>query len=258
MSKQKQPYIPFYIGDYIKDTRKLPLSVRGAWVDLLLFMWDEEQRGEIVGTMDEFAGILSCSTSEAEFVVGLLIEKKVCNHEKINGSKIKIISRRMKKDHEISLKRSESGKKSAESKQNTQQNFNKTSTNEPTKIKQNPEYEYKDDNEIKVTSLEGAGNFSFDKNTKLSVTTLEAAEMNQFTHTKNKNTDFVKSQWRIFLTERSNDPPKRWQSISELNKYFLNFLRDKFPKNGTAYQRNNSENGLSKETIEPSGSFGKL
>lgn len=251
----KQPYIPFYIGDYIKDTRRLPLSVRGAWVDLLLFMWDEPKKGEITGTMDEFAGMLSCSKTECEFVVNLLIEKMVCNHEKLPGGKIKIISRRMKKDAEISLKRSLSGKKSSDVRKITQQKFNKTSTNNPTKIQQNPEYDNDIEDEIDINYLEGEGNLSLNLQLPLSKKTLEAAEMNQFTHTKKRNTEFVKSQWLVFLHERMNDPPMD-RTLTDLNRYFLNWIRTKFPKNGTAHSKN--LNGKPVAEVQPEGGFGNL
>lgn len=250
----KQPYIPFYIGDYIKDTRKLPLSVRGAWVDLLLFMWDEPIRGEIIGTIDELSGILSCSQKECDFVVNLLIEKRVCNHEKLPGGKIKIISRRMKKDAEISLKRSQSGKISSEKRAKAQQKSNKQSTKEVTKIQQNPEYDNEYDNEYEINSLEGAGNFSLNTSLQLPANVLEAAERNQFTHTKKRNTDFVKSQWEIFLHERMNDPPK-WKTLNDLTRYFLNWIRDKFPKNGT-HIKNIGIKPIPE--IVPTGNRGKL
>lgn len=83
-------------------------------------------------------------------------------------------------------------------------------------------------------SLEGLGDFSL---IELNSKTLEAAEMNQYDMTKNKNTDFVKSQWRIFLLERSNDPPyKQKENLShhaKLYSHFLNWLRPKKPTNGT-------------------------
>lgn len=256
----KQPYIPFYLGDYIKDTRKLPLAVRGAWVDLLLFMWNEKEKGEIVGTYDEFSSMLGCTRSECEFALALLIEKHICDHEILDGGKIKIISRRMKRDIKKSLIRSESGKKGVEAKKNNKQNNSIQSKFASAKHKQNTDIDYDNEYEDECISFEGAGNFSFDSKTILPVFALEAAEMNQFTHTKNKNTDFVKSQWMIFLKERMNDPPEKkrtYRQIQDLTTYFLNWNRNKFPKNGT-HQRNNSENGISKETIAASGGFGKL
>lgn len=104
----KQPYIPFYIGDYLKDTRVLPLAVRGAWVDLILFMWDAPVRGELLGTYEDFARLLSCTVQEAEFALNLLEAKKTADISK-QGEQIRVCSRRMMKEASISVTRSRAG-----------------------------------------------------------------------------------------------------------------------------------------------------
>lgn len=114
----KQPYIPFYVGDYLKDTRVLPLAVRGAWVDLILFMWDAPVRGELIGTLQEIARMIGCDTSEAKFALDLLNQKKTADIILLTTNEYKIVSRRMKKDAEISAIRSEVGKKGVLSKKN--------------------------------------------------------------------------------------------------------------------------------------------
>jgi len=238
-----------------EDTRRLPLAVRGAWVDILLFMWDEPVKGEIIGTMDEFSGMLSCSRQECDFVVNLLIEKRVCNHEILPGEKIKLISRRMKKDGEISLKRSLSGTLSANSKKESQQAVNKISTNKPTKSQQIPDNDNEYDTDNEITSLEGAGNLSVNLKIPLPPKTLTAAEENQFTHTKKRNTEFIKSQWLVFLHERMNDPPTN-RTTTDLTRYFLNWIRNKFPKNGATHSKSNT--GKPVADIQPDGGFGKL
>ncbi len=114
----KQPYIPFYVGDYLKDTRILPLAVRGAWVDLILFMWDAPVRGELIGTLQEIARMIGCDSSEAKFALDLLNQKKTADIILLTTGEYKIVSRRMKKDAEISAIRSEVGKKGVLSKKN--------------------------------------------------------------------------------------------------------------------------------------------
>jgi hypothetical protein len=90
---------------------------------------------------------------------------------------------------------------------------------------------------------------------------LEAAEMNQFTHTKSLNTDFILSSWKTFLNERVHDPPLKVKGYiknpSELYQYFLNWIRNKFPKkevNGTAHITGTKP----LPTIVGKGGFGKL
>lgn len=102
-----------------------------------------------------------------------------------------------------------------------------------------------------ISSDDQTNSFAFA--TELPAWTLEAAEMNQFTHTGSKNSQFVKDQWSIFVLERVNDPPKEkmlYSSLPDLTKYFTNWMRNKFPKNGTIFKGTGSSNGKSAGTIE--------
>lgn len=90
----------------------------------------------------------------------------------------------------------------------------------------------------------------FELNTKISLPTnvLEAAELNQVTHTRKKNTQFVKSQWHVFLYERMEDSDikkRDYKTLQDLTSYFLNWMRSKFPKKGEDEQAVFS----SKETV---------
>lgn len=107
----KQPYIPLYTGDYLKDTRMLPLEARGAWVDLMVFMWDAKERGVLVGTMPEYAMLMSCTLEQANFAIGLLQQKGICDFEVMSNGLIKLICRRMVRETNLSKTRSEAGKK---------------------------------------------------------------------------------------------------------------------------------------------------
>ncbi len=155
----KQPYIPIYIGDYLKDTRVLPLSVRGAWVDLILFMWDSPVRGEIVATVQEIARMIGCDTSEAEFALNLLKQKNTANIDLLPSGEYKIVSRRMKKDAEISKIRSEVGKKGVKAK--FAGDFAKPK--QQAKVKQNTDIEYEGnivlDNKESIQIFGTKGNF---------------------------------------------------------------------------------------------------
>lgn len=106
----KQPYIPLYTGDYLKDTRRLPLEVRGAWVDIMIFMWESKEKGTITGTMEEFALMLGCSFKKANQIIAFLQEKGICDYEIVKNGHIKLISRRIVRDVELSNARSKAGK----------------------------------------------------------------------------------------------------------------------------------------------------
>jgi uncharacterized protein YdaU (DUF1376 family) len=97
------------------------------------------------------------------------------------------------------------------------------------------------ENEIVNESIDGGmgedaasfNPFVITVNTILPTTTLAAAEQNQFTMTGSKNTDFIKKQWTVFISERIHDPPEKrrqHRQISDLTSYFLNWIRNKHPK----------------------------
>jgi hypothetical protein len=110
----KQPYIPLYTGDYLQDTRMLPLNVRGAWVELMIHMWRSKERGVIVGTMPEFAMMMGCQFEEANFAIGLLQQKSICDYEIMANGMLKLICRRMVREAKTSIERSEAGKAGVE------------------------------------------------------------------------------------------------------------------------------------------------
>lgn len=119
----KQPYIQFYIGDYIKDTRVLPLNVKGGWVDLILAMWDNDPKGEITGTITDFSRIMNCDVAEANFVINLLKEKKIFSYEEKEKGEIRILSRKQKKMVQLAEIRKETGGQGGNPKLST--NYNK-------------------------------------------------------------------------------------------------------------------------------------
>lgn len=76
--------------------------------------------------------------------------------------------------------------------------------------------------------------FSIAPELPLPDTTLNAAERNQFSLKGNKNTDFLRKQWGVFIAERIHDPPERrrqFRQLSDLTSYFLNWVRNKHPSN---------------------------
>lgn len=107
----KQPYIPLYTGDYLKKTRRLTLECRGAWIDLLIFMWESEEKGTITARMEEFALMMGCSIKKADSIITDLKDKKICDYEVLDSGLIKITSRRMVRDAELSQVRKAAGAK---------------------------------------------------------------------------------------------------------------------------------------------------
>lgn len=99
---------------------------------------------------------------------------------------------------------------------------------------------------------------------ELPATTLEAAEINQFTLTRNKNTEHIQAQWNIFLAERIHDPPEKrcqYRQLSDLTTYFLNWVRTKHPKNDSTNRPtvtgNSGKSGTSEARIERAKNWGR-
>jgi uncharacterized protein YdaU (DUF1376 family) len=138
----KQPYIPLYTGDYLKDTRMLPLEARGAWVDLMVFMWESKSRGILVYTMPEYAMLMSCTLQQADFAIGLLQQKGICDFEIMQNGLVKLICRRMVRDCQLSKTRSEAGKTGVAAK------FAKA--NATAKTQANTDSDIDNDNEVEI------------------------------------------------------------------------------------------------------------
>lgn len=90
----KAPSFQWYPNDYLRDTRILSLSSRGAWADMLNYMWYSEERGVLSGTVEQFSRMLSCSKNEIEGVLEELNVTKVADVTNRNGI-VTVINRRM-------------------------------------------------------------------------------------------------------------------------------------------------------------------
>ncbi len=106
--------------------------------------------------------------------------------------------------------------------------------------------------------------FVIDPELPLPADTLETAELNQFTLTRNKNTEFLRDQWTIFIAERIHDPPmkrQQYRQLSDLTTYFLNWVRKKHPNatNQRTTTGSNSEPklGTSEARMQRSKNWGR-
>jgi hypothetical protein len=148
--KGKQPWLKTYTGDWLKKTRVLTLAAKGAYMDLRVFMWDNEPRGELTETWEGFARLLGCSEKDAETLLNLLQQKSCISLEiAAQPGHIKAIDPEMNHDIYISEIRSkvakdaktgDSGKFAAANTTTKGKNFAEA------KAKQNPDYDYDYDN----------------------------------------------------------------------------------------------------------------
>ena len=109
---EKLPYLPFYIGDWRKDTA-LSLctpATRGIWIDLLCAMHELNRSGQITGTIDQLSRVCRCTAVEMTSAINELSVTGAALVTK-RDDKITIINRRMKRENEERRKNSERQKK---------------------------------------------------------------------------------------------------------------------------------------------------
>lgn len=116
MSSTSMPFIPFYIGDYIKDTRGLELDEKGAWCECLWIMWNEDSCGFIFDSWENISLMIGAKgAANAQQVVSKIAAKKVCDLEivskdsDINKEIVRIVNRRMYRAFQLKIKRRKSG-----------------------------------------------------------------------------------------------------------------------------------------------------
>src|SRR5262249_10310727 len=108
----KQPYIPLYTGDWLKDPRLSLCSAatRGVWMDLLCAMHDPDRCGILRGTTEQLARLARCSTAEADLALNELQTTRAADVIQRNGS-WEVANRRMVRESITREKRRLSGSK---------------------------------------------------------------------------------------------------------------------------------------------------
>ena len=108
----KQPYLPLYTGDWLKDP-KLSLcspATRGVWIDLICGLHELGQGGQVTATAQQIARMCRCSDAEVDTALKELRTTGAADVHEREG-RITVICRRLKRASELSAKRSESGRK---------------------------------------------------------------------------------------------------------------------------------------------------
>ncbi|MHA4844454.1 hypothetical protein ACX0G7_09830 [Flavitalea antarctica] len=224
----KDPALLWYWGDWNSGTATFTRHLKGCYIDLLHAQFNS---GPL--SVEEIKIVLG-----ADFAAWGTLQKKFKRTE--TGL---FFNERLELEKNKRKSFSESRRK------NVQKRYDKSTSVDTSVEHMNLHMENENENENTIDSKEGLLGenlkFSFDYTTKIPAMALEAAEQNQFTKTKRKNTDFVLSQWKVFLYERMADPPiklKEYRQIGDLTRYFLNWMREKYPKNGTNQQLTGKRN----------------
>lgn len=110
----KNPYIPFYVGDWLKDPAVTDCSpaTRGIWIDLLCSMHERQSSGKLVGNAEQLSRVSRCSVAQFNAAAADLLNTGAAEVFERNGV-FTIICRRLKREAEISQKRAAAGSKSS-------------------------------------------------------------------------------------------------------------------------------------------------
>lgn len=250
MSETKDPAFLFYPGDASEDTQFMNRLERGGYFDILKAQ-KKFKRFSLAQIKKVLGGDFETCWPAIELVLG---------HDEA-GYFIIWLDTSIKKRAAHSKIQKERINKYWDEKKNQTDTKNIPRNNHGTSVEVPLENEI--ENEIGIENKTevkgGTGGFEITLKVEIPDNVLEAAEMNQFTHTQKNNTEFIKSQWKVFLSERMNDPPRtRHKTLSELTSHFLNWIRNKHPKvNGK--NNSGSTGGKPIPTGQISkGGFGKL
>ena len=102
----KMPWMKYFPSDYLMDTLDLSLRARGAWSDLICFLWLSPTRGKLELTITQWAARLRCSQEEFIEVLSELKRGDICDVNwdlsrfcpPVCPDLVPIISRRMSRD----------------------------------------------------------------------------------------------------------------------------------------------------------------
>lgn len=139
----KVPYIPLYIGDWEQDTNCISPLAEFALLKLTFKLFKSEKRGVIVTNFNTLSILFKSDLAKTKEIFNELYENNILNFEFIEDDKIRIISRRMVREGNLSEIRSNCGKSGGRgNKAKQKQNESKIKA----KVKQITEYD--NDNNI--------------------------------------------------------------------------------------------------------------
>ncbi len=101
----KQPAFQMYPGDWKRsvEVKMASLSTRGAWIEMLLSMWDAPERGKLKGTFEDFSALVGCNIEEIQNAIFEIKKRKIANVTQKNGI-VTVINRRMYREYLHDLK----------------------------------------------------------------------------------------------------------------------------------------------------------
>lgn len=128
MPTGKAPAFQFYVKDWLSspDLRMCSCSTKGIWIDLLCYMWEARDRGEVEGTEPLFIKLTGASPSEFKLFYDEAKLYGFCDIVTGSNGSITITNRRMSRE--------EKAKKSNRMRQQTFRHNKKVTDNSNSKI----------------------------------------------------------------------------------------------------------------------------
>lgn len=92
------PWMQFFPGDWVADTRLLTLSAKGAWIDILAALHNSPTRGELTLDVEAWARLIGATPHETGVVIRELERTAVADIATLPDAKVTIRSRRMARE----------------------------------------------------------------------------------------------------------------------------------------------------------------
>jgi uncharacterized protein YdaU (DUF1376 family) len=105
----KHPYLKFFVGDWLRDTRVLSSSARGVWIDLLCYMHLQIPRGVITDDITGVSRLAGENIKDTQKILKELEKKGIAEVQFFDDGIIEIKSRRMIRDEAESAVKSDAG-----------------------------------------------------------------------------------------------------------------------------------------------------
>lgn len=117
-NKTTKTLMPFNVGDWLSpEVRRLPLDVRGLYVDLLCYMWASVERGVMIDAKGQpysrrgVVQLVGVDMSGTDAWLDVLIDNGLCSVRASDGA---YCCNKMLREEDIRVKRREAGKKGGE------------------------------------------------------------------------------------------------------------------------------------------------
>lgn len=125
---KKQPYIPVYMGDDMRECGHLTPEVYGGYCRLRFALWDRQDRGRMVYDISSFKRIMGAdSVQQAETIIQTLVNEGVLKTQEGTGVRY-LVRAEMVEAHRISLLRKETGSKGGKKSQQTRNQKNNSAS----------------------------------------------------------------------------------------------------------------------------------